>query len=161
MTFEIKAGEMRPIYPEWYNQVYATELCGFRWMAWDDDIPIKGTPDYPRKQRVRQLLSPAQLENPQWQEFLQKKNATEADGTEPLSYSYCSSGCNVALTPDVLEGLGALLAHCVRKTCDDLPSDIGEQLLDLVREHLDSVGKPKKPKRKRTPKNQETQTNDT
>ncbi len=76
----------------------AVRLLGWKWMAFDD-IPIKGTPGYPAECRVRQLFSAKQLANAKWRKYLEEHNASDATGEEPLSYTYCSSGCNAARLP--------------------------------------------------------------
>lgn len=77
---------------------YAVEHLGFRWWSWIGH-PVKGTPGYPQIMRVRQLLSPEQLASKSWREFLDDpaNEARPADGTEPLDYTYCSSGCTVVM----------------------------------------------------------------
>ena len=132
----IKA-EIRNVIPEWYNEVYAVHKLGWRWMAFDG-IPIKGTPGYPQRQRVKQLFSPEQLADREWQDFLNRSSASEADGDEPLSYTYCSSHCSVASVPDLLGSELALkLNRLVHDVCgDQVPHDIGLKLVAIVRDHF-------------------------
>lgn len=135
----LETAQMRPIFPEWYNEIYAIERHGYRWMSFIG-IPVRRTPDYPNEQRVRQLLSAEQLEHPRWKEFLEKHEGREADGTEPLSYDYCSSACNVAQTPDLLDvELAVDLSRCVHKLCKSVPHNIGLTLIEVVREHLNKA----------------------
>lgn len=150
MFSEIRSSQIRPVHPKWYNHVYAIEVLGFRWMAWDDGTPVKCTPGYPQKQRVRQLLSPRQLEDSRWKEFLEKNGGADADGTEPLAYAYCST-VGIDPPPDILDDeLAVKLKMCVRKLCDDVPRDIGETLVEVVREHLNSLDEPRRKKKRRT-----------
>ena len=55
--------------------------------------PVKSCPEYPKDVRVRQLLSSKQLESKTWIDFLAENDDREANGDEPLSYTYCSAGC--------------------------------------------------------------------
>lgn len=79
-----------------FNHIVASRLFGWRWISYIG-IPMRGSPGYPSKQRVRQFLSPESLARPEWQSLLRDheqgdpNGARDADGTEPLSYSYCSS----------------------------------------------------------------------
>lgn len=72
------------------DHAIAEEFFGWKWMAFRG-IPVRGTKDYPTKQIVRQFFPPKSLENPEWIEFLAKNEGRRADGSEPLSYRYCSS----------------------------------------------------------------------
>lgn len=131
---EISVDDIRPVHPEWYNEIYAIHRHGFRWMSWVG-TPIKGTDGYPKKMRVRQLMSPSQLENPTWQKFLKDNDGREADGSEPLSYDYCSSNCSVAMTPDLIDDdLAVDLSRCAKKFRGS--RDLGKRLAAVVREHL-------------------------
>ena len=135
-VIEIDEDSIRPVYPEWYNQVWAIETLGYKWMSFDG-IPTRGTEGYPQRQRVRQLMSPEQLASPRWQEFLQQNNGREADGDEPLSYSYCSSGCDVAIVPDLCgDDLAGKLAECVGIRHGSVSKSVGKELLRVVRKHL-------------------------
>lgn len=70
----------------------AIKLLGWRWMR-EICIPIKGTPNYPQKQPVREFMPPSRFKNQQWIESWNRNGwPTESDGTEPLAYCYCSSG---------------------------------------------------------------------
>lgn len=79
---------------------YAVKHLGWQWWSWIG-TPVKGTPGYPEKMRVRQLLSPRQMGLPGWSRKLAdpRNEARPADGTEPLDYTYCSSGCCVEWPP--------------------------------------------------------------
>lgn len=79
---------------------YAVKHLGWQWWSWIG-TPVKGTPGYPQKMRVRQLLSAKQLKEKRWSEFLAdpRNEARLADGTEPLDYTYCSSGCSAEWPP--------------------------------------------------------------
>lgn len=137
LTFHIEPDEIRPVYPEWYNQVYAVEKLGWRWMSWIG-TPVKGTLGYSKKQRVRQLLSPKQLEC--WKRFLAQNEGRKADGSEPLSYAHCSSGGGVELVPDLVnDDLAVNLSRCVHDSCESVPHDIGLALARIVKQHLDTV----------------------
>ena len=126
----MKILSMRPVYPEWYNHVVAIEKHGFRWMSWVG-IPIRGTANYPEKQRVRQLLSPEQLASERWTTHLAENDGREAEGHEPLAYSYCSSGCNVEPVPDVINNeLSVDLSRAVHEACDSAPHDIGSRQIN-------------------------------
>lgn len=81
------------------NERIAIEVYGWKWIAFFD-TPIRGTPCYPEKTWVRQLMSATQLENPRWQGYLKEHQVRESDGTEPLAYGYCSSGGSVAALTD-------------------------------------------------------------
>jgi hypothetical protein len=82
------------------TEEYAIKHLGFQWWSWIG-TPVKGTPGYPNKMRVRQLLSPRQRKLPSWKSKLKdpQYEARPADGTEPLDYTYCSSGCSVEWPP--------------------------------------------------------------
>lgn len=68
----------------------AEEFFGWKWMAYMG-IPVRTAKDYPKERLVRQFMSPGQLAMPQWVEFFAQHEGREADGTEDLSYRYCSS----------------------------------------------------------------------
>lgn len=73
------------------DRIIAHEFFGWRWLAFNG-IPIRDTPGYPNETRVRQFFPPRESLGKQWQRwFAQSGEVTEADGTEPLSYRYCSS----------------------------------------------------------------------
>ena len=72
------------------NERIATELFGWRWVSWVG-IPTKGTPHYPAPCRVRQFISPGHITPVAWQQRVDEAGGRDADGTEPLSYRYCSS----------------------------------------------------------------------
>lgn len=67
-----------------------TEVLGWKWMSYVG-VPVKGTAGYPAKCRVRKLMSPKTLKSHDWVAFLLTHEGREADMTEPLDYSYCSS----------------------------------------------------------------------
>jgi len=73
------------------NEQIATGMFGWKWIAYDDGIPVKGTPGYPKRCRVRILMSPETRRKKDWKDFLSTRNASEATGSEPLDYCYCSS----------------------------------------------------------------------
>lgn len=72
------------------DEVILTQVLGWKWVSYID-IPVRGTEGYPSACRVRRLLSPKELKDPTWIQHLIKKDGRDADGTEPLDYSYCSS----------------------------------------------------------------------
>ena len=75
------------------NEAVAKTIFGWRWLSWIG-IPVKGTPGYPKPCRVRQFMSPDAMRNQRWLDFWKRPDVgevREADGTEPLSYVYCSS----------------------------------------------------------------------
>lgn len=72
------------------DEELAIRLLGWKWISFVG-IPVRETPSYPKKTRVRQLFSKSQLEGKDWEEFARKYEAKEATGEEPLAYSYCSS----------------------------------------------------------------------
>lgn len=78
----------------------AVERFGYQWWSWFG-IPIKGTPCYPKSTRVRQLMSPGQIEHPRWKEYWAEHDGRPADGDEPLSYAYCSMGDHPAELPSL------------------------------------------------------------
>ena len=82
------------------EQHQAAYKLGYKWKAWRG-IPVKGTPGYPDSCEVRQLLSPDQLASWKWKSFFESVSATDATGDEPLSYSYCSNGSDVAPLPSL------------------------------------------------------------
>ena len=129
--------EMRPVVPEWYNDVYATNKLGFVWMAFDG-LPMRGHPEYDAgKIRVRQLMSPEQMKNQSWIDHFEANNGSEADGSEPLAYTYCSSGCSAAMVPDLVnDELTVEIMRIVREQCENVPHDIGEKLAQVVRSHF-------------------------
>lgn len=136
---------MRPTVPEWYNAAYAVERCGWRWMAFDG-MPMSSHPRYrdpdvrQNGMRVRQLLSPEQLASESWQEHLKRNNGGPADMTEPLAYTYGSSGCSALPTPDVLDDrLATELLLCVSSECENVPYDMGTKLREIVRKHLNEA----------------------
>lgn len=136
MIYEIDEESVSPVYPYWYNHVWACETLGYRWMSFVGR-PTTSHPSYPQEQRVRQLFSPSQLASQGWKEFLEHADGREAEGTEPLSYAYCSSGCNVASVPDLINAeLAVALSKCVHDLCDDVPHDIGLKLAAIVRKHF-------------------------
>lgn len=115
----------------------AIEHFGFVWMSWIG-VPVRGTPGYAErlKVRVRQLMSPEQMQLPGWKDHFSnpRNEARAADGSEPLAYAYCSSACNVAQLPSMAEAgrkwameivpqLFAELDRCYRETashtCED------------------------------------------
>lgn len=141
----------RPVVPEWYNEIYAIHSLGFVWMAFDG-LPTSDHPKYCDEavrrdgMRVRQLMSPDQLADKRWQQFFADNNGSEANGTEPLAYTYCSSGCSAAMTPDLLgKELADDLRRLVFSECDVVPFYIGDQLVAIVRKHLDSALQPATP----------------
>lgn len=74
----------------------AIHLFSWEWMSWHG-IPIRGTPGYPVKCRVRGFLNPETIAGEAWQTCFAKNSGRHASGKEPLCYSYCSSqgGCHV------------------------------------------------------------------
>lgn len=110
------------------TEEYAVKHLGWQWWSWIG-TPVKGTPGYPQKMRVRQLLSPRQMKSPRWSQRLTDPSyeARPADGTEPLDYTYCSSGCTVEWPPT-----RKVTAESVAR--DDVPKLIAEvrRLVALV-----------------------------
>jgi hypothetical protein len=87
---------MRVIEDHGIDELILTKLLGWKWMSFlgmpTNDHPNYRDPDVREKGlRVRELFSPKQLESQGWQEYFEKHEGREADGTEPLSYRYCSS----------------------------------------------------------------------
>ena len=72
------------------DELILTQVLGWKWMSFVG-IPVRGTEGYPQEMRVRELFSPKRLESMDWQRYLANREGNEADGTEPLSYRYCSS----------------------------------------------------------------------
>lgn len=66
------------------DEAVAEELFGWEWLAFEG-VPVRGTPGYPNKCRVRQFVPPKKERHKSWNE------CAKADGSEPLSYRYCSS----------------------------------------------------------------------
>lgn len=142
MMQTVEIAEMRPVVPEWYNDVYATHKLGFVWMAFDG-LPTSDHPRYHDEDvrrdgmRVRQLMSPEQLADERWKSFLESSNAAPANGTEPLAYTYCSSGCTAAIVPDLVNAeLATKLSRLVHEECDDVANGIGPKLAQIVRNHF-------------------------
>lgn len=77
-----------------------TQVLGWKWMSYIGK-PCRGTEGYPEDCRVRQLMSPRQLESQKWKDYFAGCEGREADGTEPLSYRYCSS-VGPAMPPRIL-----------------------------------------------------------
>ena len=73
---------------------------GYKWMAFTG-IPVRGTEGYPRKQRVRMLMSPEQIDARRNNIDAAKEwsDIQPATGNEPLAYAYCSSGGYIASLP--------------------------------------------------------------
>lgn len=139
---EIRVSEVRPVVPEWYNEIYAVHKLGYVWMAfdgrptrshpryWDDDVREHGM-------RVRQLMSPEQLADERWKTFFEAKNGAPADGSEPLGYTYESSGCSAAMVPDLVSAdLAVDMSRLVHNECESVPHDIGIKLANIVRQHF-------------------------
>lgn len=68
----------------------AEEFFGWKWMA-SMGIPVRSANDYPKERMVRQFFSPKHLSDPRWIQHWADRMGREADGTEDLSYRYCSS----------------------------------------------------------------------
>ena len=81
---------MRIIKKHGLDEVILTQVFGWKWMSFEG-IPTRSTKGYPEKCRVRELFSPKQLKSKNWQKYFKEREGREADGSEPLSYSYCSS----------------------------------------------------------------------
>ena len=73
------------------NEALAVEFMGWKWLAYVG-TPVRSHPGYPQKCRIRQLHSPSMMADERWKEFFKRTEVSDADGTEPLHYSYCSSG---------------------------------------------------------------------
>jgi len=82
------------------TETVLTQILGWKWMSYIG-TPVKGTPGYPAKQRVRQLFSPNQLRTAGWSEVFEQAEGREADMTEPLDYCYCSSA-GPAIPPRIM-----------------------------------------------------------
>ena len=78
---------MRIIEEHGLDEVILQQVLGWRWMSFVG-LPTRDTAGYPKVMRVRQLFSPTQLEDADW---LERYDARDADGTEPRAYCYCSS----------------------------------------------------------------------
>jgi hypothetical protein len=72
------------------DRIIATEFFGWAWYAFEG-IPVRETPGYPKECRVRQFFPPLDSVGPQYQRYMQEVPHEPADGSEPLSYRYCSS----------------------------------------------------------------------
>lgn len=72
------------------DALVAKRLFGWRWMSYVG-VPIKGTPGYPKKCRVRDFMSPKRMADDRWQAMLRDNESRPATGDEPLAYHYCSS----------------------------------------------------------------------
>lgn len=70
----------------------AVRLLGWKWLSFMSR-PVKSHPEYQtgKEIRCRQLFTPRQLADERWQEYLAAKDARDATGDKPLSYTYCSS----------------------------------------------------------------------
>lgn len=91
---------MKVIEDHGLNEVILTRVLRWKWVSFIG-TPVRGTVGYPSKCRVRQLLSPEQLKSPEWIGHLDKLEAREADGTEPLAYAHGSSQ-GLAVPPRIL-----------------------------------------------------------
>ena len=72
------------------NEKIAEIYFGWKWVSYVG-VPIRGTPNYPQKTRVRMFLSPKQQASEAMANWVKEYDARDADGTEPLAYDYCSS----------------------------------------------------------------------
>lgn len=91
-----------PVRADAQNEQNAIVNHGYKWISWLD-IPRKGTPGYPEEIRVRQLMSPGQLNSDRWKAYWAKREGRYAVGSEPLSYAYYSSGGGVEMYPVATE----------------------------------------------------------
>lgn len=80
------------------DEELAIRLLGWKWMSFIG-TPVKSSPAYPNLVRVRQLMSPKQLESKSWINYFNRTEGREATGDEPLAYTYCSSWCTAASIP--------------------------------------------------------------
>jgi len=84
--------------------ILIAEMMGWRWVSFID-IPVRGTPGYPQECRVRRFFPPETLADEEWKSYLQKHDARDATGDEPLHYAYCSSmGPAFPLSPSTSAG---------------------------------------------------------
>lgn len=73
------------------NHLVAEQLFGWKWISWVSR-PTRSHPNYPVECRCRRFFSPELLaDGTQWKEYLANHDSQEADGEEPLDYSYCSA----------------------------------------------------------------------
>jgi hypothetical protein len=100
MRMAIQVTSMRPtLLPKGHiDEMVAIHVMGWKWMRFTG-TPINSHPDYPKPCAVRQLLSGESLKNKRWRDYLDAQDASEADGTEPLAYCYCSS-CGPEMVPE-------------------------------------------------------------
>lgn len=74
------------------NELIAKEVHGWKWIAYWSR-PVRGSPGYPEKCVVRLFVPPSLLADSRWVRFFDEAGGyTDANGTEPLDYCYCSSG---------------------------------------------------------------------
>lgn len=122
----------------------AISQFGYQWWSWIG-TPIHGTPGYPGPMRVRQLLSPRQMKLQGWKTELANPEceARPAEGTEPLDYTYRSSGCTVEPLPSLPaiaakaygNDVGTLLAEIAR-----LRAEVS-RLTNELKSHLELIGR--------------------
>lgn len=118
------------------TELLAKELFGWKWMRYIG-IPTRGTPGYSKKMPVRQFMSPETVA--EWRKDSRFADMVEADGTEPLSYCYCSSqgsgwpdftDLDVRDVPIFLPsesfGCGVLVALPCRRLSRQLAKDAGK-----------------------------------
>lgn len=73
------------------NQLIAVEVFGWRWISFVG-VPVRGSPGYPKKCRIRRFVSPELLVSERWMKHFERVGGySDAVGDEPLDYSYCSS----------------------------------------------------------------------
>lgn len=72
------------------DHAVAEEFFGWKWIA-VTDIPVRRTPGYPNRMRVRRFVPPDVFTNKRWKDYLAEAEVGDATGDEPLDYCYCSS----------------------------------------------------------------------
>ena len=108
---------MLPVVPSEAAEFLCIHLFGWKWMSWIGR-PTRDHPDYPIDNiRVRQFMSAEQLKMPSWKKWLAdpKIEAREAIGDEPLTYTYCSSGCSAVPIPNFLGSADYAVLQQVKK----------------------------------------------
>lgn len=76
----------------------AMEIFGWKWMPFVG-VPVRRTPGYPKKCRVRRLFSQEYFKSDVWKRYLEEHGGEPATGDELLDYSYCSSQGGTCVPP--------------------------------------------------------------
>ncbi len=87
-------GRIISVVPSGLREEVAKRIFGWQWMAFVD-TPVRRTPGYPNKCRVRRFYPPlssrSQKTKKAWEGYFAEVPHEPAKGDEPLAYCYCSS----------------------------------------------------------------------